>query len=133
VFLSRGNQTIVAQVTVTSRVEYEVERIRRLLQGGFAHIAMVSVNRKKLNLIQQALSAEARLSDGVGFYSPEEFISKLYIWAGDDPEGGDIERGKPRRRKFDFRAGQISEPERKAREHEMLRSIAEAMKRKPTA
>jgi len=65
----------------------------------------------------------------VGFYSPEEFISKLHDWALDDPDGGKIERGKPRKRKIEFTTS-MTEEERRKRENEMLKKLAQAMKRK---
>ena len=60
---------------------------------------------------------------------PEELISKLNERAMDDPEGGKIERGKPRKQKIALDAGQLSENERRQCEKEMLETLRKAMKR----
>lgn len=131
IVLRRGSQTIICQVTVTTQVEYEVESLRKFLPANFSQVAVISSNRKKLGQIQQQLTEAGSPSAKVGFYSPEEFITKLYGWATDDPEGGDLERGKLRKKKIALDAGPISEAERQAKEKQMLKEIREAMKRKP--
>jgi guanylate kinase len=128
VVLRRGNRTIVCQVSATTPVEFEVDSVRKFLKLDFTHIAVVSINRKKLNHIQEALADI--VSPTVGFYSPEEFISKLHAWAMDDPEGGTLEKDKPRRRKIAFNTAQLTDEERQQRENELLQSLARAMKRK---
>jgi len=35
--------------------------------------------------------------DKVGFYSRDEFLGQLSMWALDDSEGGALERAKPRK------------------------------------
>jgi hypothetical protein len=131
IVLRRGNQTIICQVTVTTPVEFEAESICKFLKTSIGHIALVSINRRKLNRIQQALEAVAPPDKfaKIGFYVPEEFILKLYDWAADDPEGGAVERGKPRKQKIALVASQLSENERKQREKEMLEALRKAMKR----
>ena len=128
VVLRRGNRTIVCQVSATTPVEFEADSVRKFLKLDFTHIAVVSINRKKLNHIQEALADI--VSPTVGFYSPEEFISKLHAWAMDDPEGGTLEKDKPRRRKIAFNTAQLTDEERQQRENELLQSLARAMKRK---
>jgi hypothetical protein len=54
IILRRGYKTIVCQVTVTTLVEYEVESIRKCLNGNFAH-------RRHLNQPQEAGT------DSIGF------------------------------------------------------------------
>lgn len=122
IVLRRGSLTIVCQVTVTTPVDYEIESIRKFLQTSFTRIAVVSMNRKKLGHIRDALGDIGNQSVRVGFYSPEEFISKLYDWATDDPEGGNLERGKLRKRP-------ITLAEQRQNEKMMLAEIEERMKR----
>jgi len=127
VVLRRGNQTVICQVSATTPTEFEVSSVRKFLKLDFTHVAVVSTRRKKLGNIRESLAG----TDGgmVGFYSPEEFISKLHDWALDDPDGGKIERGKPRKRKIEFTTS-MTEEERRKRENEMLKKLAQAMKRK---
>ncbi len=129
IVLRRGGQTIICQVTVTTQVEYEVASIHKFLQTSVTHIAVVSNNRKKLGQIREALGDTGHPSTRVGFYSPEDFISKLYDWAADDSGSGNLERRKLRKQKIALDAGPISESERKAREKWMLDEICKAMKR----
>lgn len=87
VFMVRGQKKIIGQVTVTNRAKYEAASIRKFLQAGLTHIAVISTNRKKLNLIQQTLEQGGGKTDIVGYYSPSEFITQLYNWAEVDPAG----------------------------------------------
>ena len=122
VVLRRGSLTVICQVSVTTQVEYEAASVRKFLQTSFRQIAVVSSNRKKLGQIREALGHIGDQSARVGFYSPEEFISKLYDWAADDPEGGSLERGKLRKRP-------ITLAEQTQNEQLMLAEIKERMKR----
>ncbi|HNQ88794.1 MAG TPA: hypothetical protein PKM73_09290 [Verrucomicrobiota bacterium] len=65
------------------------------------------------------------------YYRPDEFQSRLFDWAWEDPSGGEVERGKPRKRAISLDAAQLSEEERSKREGEMLKRIADAMKHRP--
>jgi hypothetical protein len=132
VVLRRGNRAIACEITVTTPVEYEVLNLTKCLKGDFWHIAAISRNRKKLTRIQELLSETATPEQiaRVGFYLPEEFISKLYDWAMDDPGGAIAERGKPNKRKIAFDTAQMTDGERRVREVDMLKSLAEVMKRK---
>lgn len=123
--------TIACQVTVTTPVEFEGDSVLKFLKAGFNHIAVISINRRMLNRIQEQLegSVPPDQKAKVGFYVPAEFISKLHDWAADDPEGGSVERGKPRKRKIDLISGQLSDSERKQREKVMLETLRKAMKR----
>ena len=122
----RGSKRIVGQVTVTNRAKYEVASIRKFLNAGLTHIAVISINRKKLNLIQQTLEKGGGKTDIVGYYSPSEFITQLYNWAEVDPAGGAVESVKPHRRQEPQNSGQLSTEELAQRhkfELEKLRKI----------
>jgi hypothetical protein len=132
VMLRRGNHSIACEITVTTPVEYEVANLTKCLNGNFQHVAAISRNRKKLERIRELLiqTASPEQIARVGFYLPEEFISRLYDWAMDDPEGGVLEKGKPKKRKIVFNIAQLTGIERKQREDEMLKSLVEVMKQK---
>jgi hypothetical protein len=95
IVLRRGKQYIIGQVTVTTPVEYEVASVRKFLMASFTHIAVISANRQKLNLIRQSLVTSGAEMKKLGFYSPEEFMSKLSDWALEDPESGIAEKKNP--------------------------------------
>ena len=75
--------------------------------------------------IQEILGDQ--ISPKVAYYSPEEFIAKLHDWAMEDPGGGAIERGKPRKRQFDFT--QKTAEQRASEEAKLRKNLAETMKR----
>ncbi len=129
VVLRRGGQTIICQVSATTSAEFEADSVRKFLKLEVTHIAVVSVSRKKLNHIRQALSDAG--GQTVGWYSPDEFISKLYDWAMADPAGAALEQGKPRKRKIALHPVPLTDGERRAREDEMLKALAQAMQPKP--
>ena len=122
IVLRRGRLTIICQVTVATQVSYEVDSLRKFLQTPVARIAVVAVSRKKLGQIREAFGDASPPAARVGFYSPEEFISKLYAWAAEDPEGGSLERGKLRKRP-------ITLAEQKHNEKTMLAEIKKRMGR----
>ena len=103
IVLRRGKHHIVVQVTVTTPAEYEADSVRKFLKASFTHIAVISVNRQKLNLIRKALGASGEKPETVGFYSPEEFMLKLSDWAMDDPAGGIAEKKNPHKKPNPFR------------------------------
>ena len=129
IVLVRGGQTIIGQVSVTNHAKYEAESIRKFLKAGVSRIALIAVNRQKLNLVRQSLVASGDLADVVGFYTPSEFIQALCQWAAADPAGGTNERGKLRKQPIDLTAGPLSDAERKANEKRWLVNIAKKMAR----
>lgn len=129
--LRRGSQNIACQVTVTTPVKFEAESVRKFGAAGFAHIAVVSTTKRKLNQIHDELAASLPPQDlaRVGFYSPEEFIEKLHRLAVADPEGGSVERAKLRKKEVNLSSGHLSEAERKENERKWLSALRERMKR----
>ena len=128
VVLRRGSQTIVCQVSATTPPEFEAESVRKFLKLSFTHIAVISINRRKLGHIQEALGRTG--GENIGYYSPEEFISMLHNWAMEDPGGAAIEKSKPRKRQIQFGNIQLNDEERRQLESELLKSLAQAMKSK---
>jgi hypothetical protein len=129
--LRRGSRAIACEISVTNTVEYEAAiNITKCLEAGFAHVASVCRNRKKLARIQESLATtiQADRMQNVGFYAPEEFFAKLFAWAQEDPAGAESERGKPRKRKIALGSGMPTEGERASREKVMLESLHRAMK-----
>ncbi len=128
--LTRGKRSLVCEINATTRPETEADHIRLRLKAGFNHVAVVSLNRRSLKLIEEAylrLGAETDISK-VGFYTPEEFKAQLFNWATDDPEGGAIERGQPAKRKGMSNSGQLSPEQQALRHKEELEKLTKAMR-----
>jgi hypothetical protein len=129
--LTRGKRSLVCEINATTRPETEADHIRLRLKAGFRHVAVVSLNHRSLELIEEAylrLGADADISE-VGFYMPDEFKGQLFNWAADDPEGGAIERGQPVKRKDMSNSGRLSDEEPRQRHKEELEKLTKALKR----
>lgn len=130
VVLERGADTFIVQISVTTPPEFEAESIRKFLKLDVKHIALVCKSRKKSALIQELLSETHGEVSKVGFYTPTQFIEQLNEWAEADPDGGSVERDKPKKRSKLSGSAELSEEERQQNEEIMLREIAERMKKK---
>jgi len=78
--LTRGGLSIACEISVTTPPEKEADHIRLRLKAGFQHVAVISANRRKLNLIQDAYLRLGGSRDAVrvGFYTPKEFFTQLF-------------------------------------------------------
>ena len=132
--LTRGNKSIACEISDTTPPEKEADHIRLRLKAGFKHVAVISANRRKLNLIQAAFVEQCGSKDvsKVGFYVPKEFFAQLFTWAADDPEGGKIEKGKPKKQIFNFNPSPEDIANRAEEEQEMLEDLTNLMKRNKT-
>lgn len=59
----------------------------------------------------------------------EEFITQLFNWATDDPAGGTVERGKPRKQLISLDTSKHSQSESEQQKSVWLENIRRAMKR----
>ena len=124
--LIRGKRSIACEISVTTQPAIEADHIRLRLKAGFNHVAVVSINRRKLKLIEAAflqLKPGAGMAK-VGFYSPDEFLGLLSTWAIDDPDGGALEKAKPKKQDIDFNPS----PEKLARREETHRAMLADLK-----
>jgi hypothetical protein len=67
--LTRGEKSIACEISVTTTPKTEADHIRLRLKAGFKHVAVISENRRKLNLIQAAFLEQSGNKDAskVGF------------------------------------------------------------------
>jgi hypothetical protein len=127
--LTRGNRSIACEISVTTPPEKEADHIRLRLKAGFQHVAVISSNRRKLELIQAAFMKHRTGLDvsKVGFYTPKEFNLQLFNWAADDPAGGKLEKSKPRKQELDLGLIPPTKEQREAQEREMLDELKRLM------
>ena len=99
IVLRRAQRVIACEVCARNALEYELGNVRKCLEAGFRQVVVVCPNRTKLGHIQEAIVAAlpAEQIALVTCFLPDDFIRKLFDWAGDDPEGGATERGKRRK------------------------------------
>ena len=134
--LRRGRRVIACEISVTTNAAQEVGNLTKCLSGGFAQVAMICRQRSRLSRISDEVSAMVSPEEAarIGYFHPDEFLAKLFDWATEDPQGGADERSKPRKRMISLDAAQITDADRRQQEAEMLKRLAEAMKRvKPEA
>ena len=130
--LRRGERVIAIEISVTTNAEDEISNLTKCLKAAYPQIVVVSPSRRKLGNIQVEFKKVTTAEDQtrVRFLTPEDVISSLHEWAAADPTGGEIEKAKPGKRKITIGSATLSPEDRKRRESEMLKSLAEAMKRK---
>jgi hypothetical protein len=129
--LTRGDQYVACEISDTTPAETEADHIRLRLKAGFKHVAVISNNRRKLNRIQAAYLKQSgnKLTSKVGYYTPKEIFAQLFTWATDDPEGGKVEKSKPRKRVFNFNPSPEQIAKRAETERVMLDDLAKLMNR----
>jgi hypothetical protein len=129
--LERGRRSIACEISAKNTVGYEVGNVRKCLEAGFAHIAVICADERKLGKIREALkpSLSAEETARIAFYLPHEFNARLCDWAARDPAPVTAHEGKPKKQRIRL-FGALSDAERKEREVTMLAGLAEAMKRK---
>ena len=95
-------------------------------------MVVVCPNKTKLARIREVIAAGFPAEE-VSFVTcqlADKFIERLFDWAGKDPESGALERGKRRKQQITFNAEDLVEAVRKQKESDMLRQLAQVMKRK---
>jgi hypothetical protein len=131
--LKRGDVKLACQVCDTTPITREIEVATECLAAGFQRVALVCFSRARLEALKEAISSRPSQEQApqICCYLKDAFISKLKVWADEDPEGGNAERGKPRKRKIelDNANNPKTEEERRERESQMLANIAARMKR----
>lgn len=134
VALQRGSRSVACEISVTTTIEHEVGNVKKCLEGGYAHVAVICLTKRRLAHIREAVNrAVSSDSERVGYYLPNEFAIQLSEWATGDPVGGAAEKLKPRKRKITLDCGELSPEQRRQREDEMIQQLAEEMKRTPPA
>ena len=127
--LERGKLRIACEINSTNTLDNEVGNLLKCLAAGFERAVMICASRRKLAHIRDRYE-QSGATGNVAFFTPNEFILKLNDWALEDPSGAKVEREKPRPQSISLDASGRPEGERQRREKDMLRTLAEAMKRK---
>ena len=130
--LVRGSRSVACEIAITTTVEWEVGNITKCLKAGFEHVMVVAPKRERLEKIETAATDALKKTElkKVRFLLPEELVAQLDKWARLDPEGGEVERAKPRKQKLQLQDPNMIEAQRRQREKEMLDELARTMKKK---
>lgn len=133
--LEREDQTIACEIPITNTVDYEVGNIDKCLKAGFRHIAMIG-DPKKLQAIERAAKTSLGATDAscVRYFLPDDFLQ----WLKENPVpkkepqapspsqpvkrlGYNVTRSYPTKT--------LSPEERKARDKEKFKVMADALRR----
>ena len=118
---------------MTNTIDYEVGNVARSLKAGFTQIAVVGVSEEKLGKLEAAVrnSLGAESAARVGYFLPDGFIDYLRkLPAPGEPTGPKTKIVKGYKVRSVY--GDVSPEEAKAKEDQMIRLMAEMMRKKKT-
>jgi len=133
VLLVKGAYSVACEISVSGTIQYEVGNAMKCLRAGHKHVAVICEDREKLKKIKAAVlsATEASQLARLGFYSPGDFSGWLRDQA---PLHATAAPEKQMRR--GYRVNRIpvhlTEEERKRREKDIVDTMAEAMKNRPS-
>lgn len=128
--LERSGLAIACEVTVTNTIDYEVGNVARCIKAGFKEIVVVGVNEDKLQKLEAAVrnSLGADVAVMVRYFLPDAFLDYLGKLPLPDASGPKTKTVRGYKVKTVY--GQASPEETKSKEDEMIRLMAEMMRRK---
>jgi hypothetical protein len=129
--LARDNDSIACEVTVTTTIDHEVGNVAKCFKAGFARIALVAGTEERAEKLRVAVvtSFGEEKAKCVGCYVPDSFLAYLR----DLPRAAPLAPVETRSRggRVVKRAlVPVSPEEAKAKEEQMLKIMAETMKKK---
>lgn len=69
---------IAVEISVSTGRDHEIRNAEKCVEAGFAHVALVSTDRRFRAALHDAVSAHSSLEDGsVRVYAPDEFLAYL--------------------------------------------------------
>jgi len=79
VLLSRGDQVIACEISITNTIENEVGNIAKCLKAGFPQIAFIALDPAKLEAVAKVVATNLGndASRRVAYYLPEQFLAHL--------------------------------------------------------
>jgi hypothetical protein len=135
--LERGELRIAVEISITTGATHEVENVLKCLNAPFAHIAFITADLRKAELVRERVFARLSETDvsRVGFYQVESFVEYLRTLPKAEVEqAAQPTSSKPTKTKVKGWtvktkvADQTSEEGRK-REEEAMKAIAEALRK----
>ena len=131
-YLERAGKIIACEIAITNTVDYEVGNVLKCLKAGIPNVAVIGVDTDHLQKIKAAVigSLGREATHQVDYYDPDQFIAHLKVRIPRAPELPETPR-KRRGYQVTRSVPKLPNEELKQREDEAIRSIAEAMKKKP--
>ena len=134
--LIRGGLRIACEISSTTTIDQEVGNARKCLREGFGHVAVITTTGHRLEQLADAMRAcfPADEFARIGFYEPEKFIAYIETLPVPEAPPSTPTVGKPTRRGYTVKRtySPLTPEERRQREEQALREIAEELRRPPT-
>src|SRR5262249_12437757 len=122
-------------ISITSTIDHEVGNIVKCLKAGFPAVAMIGVDSKRLQALEDAVKASLGQTESarVAYFLPDDFLQ--WLEAQPSPPQAPPESPTPTsvmRRGYKVKRSYatLTPEERKAREAVALKMIAETMQKK---
>lgn len=129
-FLERGDTVIAGEISITTTIDHEVGNVAKCLKAGYPVVMVICLEPERLRKIAAAVrgSLGAEAADRVQYLDPEAFIRHLKAIPVPVPKVSASQvatrHGYKIKRTFDA----LSAEEKKRRETEAIKSIAETMR-----
>ena len=133
--LERGTHRIAVEFNSTTGVTHELQNILKCLAGDFSHIALVSVDSRKLQQVEMMLRERvSETATRVGFYEVEPFLD--FIRALPQPAPSEPTQQKGSERKImgwtvKTETREQTPEEAAEAKAQMLRALAESLRKPP--
>jgi hypothetical protein len=133
--LERGDTLIACEISIATTIDHEVGNVAKCLKAGIQNVAVICLDEERLKRIAVAVlgSLGPESAARVRYHQPDLFIIELRQWA---EEARPVQESPPASGKHTTlgykvkRSGPALTPEeRRRKEEEVLRAIAEAMRR----
>ncbi len=126
--LERADQIIACEISITTTIDHEVGNVAKCLKAGLPKVAVVCVDEDRLRKIAAAVSGSLgpEAAGRTVYYRPDDFIADLKTLAAPAPKAAtapETRRGYKIKRSLPT----LTPEERKQREDEAVRAIAETM------
>lgn len=126
VALSRNDQRIAVEISVTTDAEHEQQNIRKCLSSGYDYVVLLGADSKAVSKHERQIrkDLEAEYQEKVSFYTPEAFIGFLDQRVADSAAKETTVRGY----KVKVNYSSLSEAEKKRRKDAIAKVIVQSMK-----
>jgi hypothetical protein len=129
-WLERDGQSIACEISISTTIDHEVRNVAKCLKAGVSKVAVICLDEERLRKISNAVSGSlgTELAVQVEYYLPDQFIACLKDLPRAIPKAAGVAEVR-RGYRVNRQTVTIPPQERKAREEEAIRLIAESMRR----
>jgi hypothetical protein len=132
--LQKNGVGIACEISVTTTIDHEFGNVRKCVEAGFAHVAVISGKSTRLEQIEEAVTAGlgTERSPCVSYHTPDQFIDWLKSLPVNEPPPNPAEPTVTvrRGRRVTRKAPTLTAEERREKETARIALLAEIMQKK---